>query len=143
MTEKDFLGSGWSFPPTFNKTIKGVEMTKAEDDIKSSLEILLATNLGERVMQPKFGCALDQLSFESLTTTLKTFIKDLVETAILYFEPRIDLENVSLSEDVNEGIVYIDVEYRSRATNSRQNLVYPFYKEVKVVPQLHKFIGAP
>ena len=129
MAEKDFLGKGWSFPPTFNKTIKGVEMAEAEADIKSSLGILLSTSLGERVMQPKFGCALEELSFESLTTTLKTFIKDLIETAILYYEPRIDLENITLTDDVNQGIIFIDVQYRVRATNSRQNLVYPFYKE--------------
>ena len=129
MEEKDFLGTGWGFPPTFNKTIKGVDLAVAEADIKSSLEILLATNLGERIMQPKFGCALDELSFESLTTTLKTVIKDLIETAILYYEPRIDLENVTLTDEVNEGIIFIDVQYKVRATNSRQNLVYPFYKE--------------
>lgn len=129
MAERDFLGRGWGFPPTFNKTIKGVEMTEAEQDIKNSLEILLATKLGERIMQPKFGCALDELSFESLTTTLKTFTKDLIETAILYYEPRIDVDNVTLTDEVNEGIILIDVEYRIRATNSRQNLVFPFYKD--------------
>ena len=129
MAEKNFLGKGWGFPPTFNKALKGIEMTEAEADIKSSLEILLSTNLGERVMQPKFGCALDELSFESLTTTLKTFIKDLIETAILYYEPRIDLEDVILTDEVNEGIIYIDVQYRVRSTNSRQNIVFPFYKD--------------
>ncbi|MEL7004245.1 MAG: GPW/gp25 family protein, partial [Bacteroidota bacterium] len=99
------------------------------EDIKKSLGIILSTSLGERMMRPKFGCNLEELAFESLTTTLKTFVKDLIETAILYYEPRIDLEKVELTDQVNEGIILIDVEYRVRSTNSRQNLVYPFYKD--------------
>lgn len=128
MTETGFLGKGWSFPPEFNKAAKGVEMLKDEDDIESSLEILLSTRIGERVMQPKYGCALDELSFEPLTTTMKTYIKDLVETAILYYEPRIDVDKINLKEDNNRGLILISLDYRVRSTNSRQNMVYPFYK---------------
>ena len=123
-----FLGKGWSFPPEFSNTTASVVMLEAEDDIQSSLKILLSTRLGERIMQPKFGCALDELSFEPLTTTMKTYIKDLIETAILYFEPRIDVDLITLTEDVNLGMVTISIDYRVRTTNSRQNLVYPFYK---------------
>lgn len=124
-----FLGRGWSFPPAFSKEELGVKMLEAEDDIESSLEILLSTRLGERIMQPKYGCDLNELSFESLTTTMKTYIKDLVTTAILYFEPRIEADNITLEAKNQEGLVLIDVAYRVRATNSRKNLVYPFYLE--------------
>jgi phage baseplate assembly protein W len=123
-----FLGKGWSFPPEFDNTSGSVSMTEGEDDIQSSLKILLSTRLGERIMQPKFGCALDELSFEPLTTTMKTYIKDLIETAILYFEPRIDVGLITLTEDINQGLVLISLDYRIRSTNSRQNLVFPFYK---------------
>ena len=51
--EKTFLGTGWSFPPKFNKKSKRVEMISDVKDIKSSLEILLSTRLGERIMVPK------------------------------------------------------------------------------------------
>lgn len=128
MAEKDFLGRGWGFPPTFNKTIKGVEMVENEDDINSSLEILFSTRIGERIMQPKYGCNLDELMFESLTTTLATFIKDLIETAILYFETRIDVNKIDLEQVVEQGLIIISLDYRVRATNSRGNFVYPFYQ---------------
>lgn len=128
MAEKDFLGKGWSFPPTFNKASKSVEMLEAEVDIKSSLEILLSTRLGERIMQPKFGCALDDLMYEPLTTTMGTYIKDLIETAILYFEPRIEVSKIELYEDNSQGLIEISIDYKIRSTNSRYNYVYPFYK---------------
>jgi phage baseplate assembly protein W len=65
-------------------------MLSDEEDIQSSLHILLTTRLGERVMQPTYGCNLDELVFETMTTTFKSHIRDLVKTAILYHEPRIN-----------------------------------------------------
>jgi phage baseplate assembly protein W len=127
-----FLGTGWGFPPTFNKNLLDVGMLSDEDDIKSSLEILLSTRQGERVMLPDYGCNLDELVFEPLTTTFKTYIKDLINTAILYYEPRISVDKIDL-DDTNqvEGRIIISIDYTVRATNSRFNFVYPFYKNEK------------
>ncbi|POY37290.1 hypothetical protein C3K47_05865 [Solitalea longa] len=123
-----FLGTGWGFPPKFDKKTASVVMISNEEDINSSLEILLSTRPGERVMQPTYGCNLDELLFEPLTTTFKTYIKDLVATAILYFEPRIDVNRIELDDSQElEGKVLIIVEYTIRSTNSRLNFVYPYY----------------
>jgi uncharacterized protein len=90
---------------------------------------LLSTRLGERIMQPSYGCNLDELVFESLTTTFKTYMQDLIRTAILYYEPRIDVNKIDL-DDTNEleGKIIIIIDYTIRSTNSRYNFVYPFYK---------------
>ena len=126
---RPFLGRGWSFPPAFQRSIAGVEMLDQEADIASSLEIILTTSIGERVMAPDFGCNLEDLLFESLDTTLKTLVADQIETALIYYEPRIDIEKISLDTDRDlEGIVLIEVTYRVRSTNTRYNFVYPFYK---------------
>jgi len=123
-----FLGRGWSFPPTFDRNISGVEMLEEADDIASSLEILLSTLQGERVMLPQYGCNLDELLFEGLDTRMKTLLADKIESAVLYHEPRIELENVILSEnDDVEGVVTISIDYRVKTTNSRFNLVFPYY----------------
>ncbi|MEO8960782.1 MAG: GPW/gp25 family protein [Ginsengibacter sp.] len=126
---KSFLGTGWGFPPTFSIFAPGIEMISNEDDIKSSLEILLTTRQGERVMRPDYGCNLDELVFEPLTTTFKTYIKDLIATAILYFEPRIDVNKIDLDDTGElEGRILIVIDYTVSATNSRFNFVFPFYK---------------
>ncbi|HKJ67728.1 MAG TPA: GPW/gp25 family protein [bacterium] len=127
--QKPFLGSGWNFPPTFNKHSRSVEMVEDEADIHSSLHILLSTGVGERIMQPTYGCDLRDLIFEPVDTALQTYIKDLVRTAILYHEPRIRLEEVRLRPKQEEGLLKITVEYTVKATNARANFVYPFYKE--------------
>ncbi|MBP6825636.1 MAG: GPW/gp25 family protein [Saprospiraceae bacterium] len=126
---RPFLGRGWSFPPAFQRSIAGVEMLDQEADIASSLEIILTTSIGERVMAPDFGCNLEDLLFENLDTTLKTLVADQIETALIYYEPRIDIEKINLDTDRElEGIVLIEVTYRVRSTNTRYNFVYPFYK---------------
>jgi phage baseplate assembly protein W len=124
-----FLGRGWSFPPTFNRNLPGVEMLAEEADIVSSLEILLTTAPGERVLQPEYGCDMEELLFENVDTTTKTLVADKIENAILYFEPRIDLETVRLDDSREwEGVILIEIVFRVRTTNSRFNFVFPFYK---------------
>lgn len=123
------MGTGWAFPPQFDQQAASVSMISDEEDIRSSLEILLSTRPGERVMQPRYGCNLDELLFEPLTTTFKTYMKDLVATAILYFEPRIEVNKIDMDETNElEGKVIISIEYTIRSTNSRFNFVYPYYK---------------
>jgi phage baseplate assembly protein W len=124
-----FIGRGWSFPPKFNNVTASVEMLEQEADIASSLEILLGTVRGERVMLPQYGCNLDELVFERLDTRLKTLMTDKIESAILYHEPRIELEKVSLDDSGElEGVILIEITYRVKTTNSRFNFVFPFYK---------------
>lgn len=126
---KQFLGKGWDFPPEFNKEIKAVKMLEGEEDVKSSLEILLSTRPGERIMVPDYGCNLDELLFKPLNLTLKTYVVDLIKTAILYHEPRVDINKIEI-DPTNEldGVLLINIDYTIRSTNSRKNMVYPFYK---------------
>ncbi len=123
-----FLGTGWSFPPTFNVQTSAVEMTSDEADIQLSLQILLSTRKGERVMVPDYGCNLDELVFEPITATFKTYIAEMIRTAILYYEARIDLQTV-IVDDSNQlsGVILIILNYTVRTTNSRYNYVYPYY----------------
>lgn len=124
----DFIGKGWSFPPQFEKESGVVETTAGYEDIEKSLQILLTTRPGERVMQPKYGCHMDPLLFETLDTGTKTQIKERIRTAILYFEPRIEVKRIDLDDsDQNTGLILVSVEYVVSATNSRFNFVYPFY----------------
>lgn len=131
MNEASFLGTGWAFPPEFNKASGSVEMAQGERDIQQSLEILLSTGIGERVMQPLYGCNLRDYQYEPLSNTFLGFLVDLVERAILFFEPRIVVENISITEpgdvQVVEGMVLISIDYVIAGTNSRYNYVYPFY----------------
>ena len=128
ITEKSFLGTGWNFPPMFDHQQHSAVMVSEEEDVVQSLQILLGTRPGERVMQPGFGCNLDIMLFEPITTTLIAFVKELITTSILYHEPRIELDSVNINTvEIHDGLILIELNYTIRSTNSRFNLVYPFY----------------
>jgi phage baseplate assembly protein W len=124
-----FLGTGWSFPPTFDLATGRLKTSSDDADIDESLNILLTTRLGERIMVPEYGCNMEDLLFKSLDLTMKTFAADRIKTAILYHEPRIDVEKIDITQGNDlEGILLILIDYRIRVTNSRRNFVFPFYK---------------
>lgn len=133
--EKSFLGTGWSFPPTFSTLTYRVEMVSDNRDIRESLWILFSTSLGERIMVPTYGSDLWQLVFESITTMFKNQVADTIRNAILYWEPRILVEEVTVEPDATvDGLVLISVSYLIRKTNTRNNLVYPFYLQEATIP---------
>ncbi len=103
-------------------------MAEAEEDIRQSLHILLTTSLGERVMRPTFGWKRDALLFEPLSTSFGTLVKREIETAIVFFEPRIELNRLTFGTRPDAaGLIEIRLDYTIRATNTRTNLVFPFY----------------
>lgn len=131
INEDSFLGTGWAFPPAFDKASGSVEMAQEEEDIQQSLEILLSTSIGERVMQPSYGCNLRDYQFEPASNTFTGFLIDLIERAILFFEPRIIVEDITITEPADiqllEGKLLISIDYTIAGTNSRFNYVYDFY----------------
>jgi len=130
-TNKDFLGKGWSFPPTFDDTPgRGVDMVSNEVDIRESLEILLNTNLGERVMLPEYGSNVRSHLFEAISNSKNHFLKESIRVAILRYEPRIILNEIYIDHtDYLDGIVKVQIDYTVESTNTRFNLVYPYYRE--------------
>ena len=126
--EDPFIGSGWSFPPAFDKKAASVTMSTGIDDIEESLRIIFTTALGERIMNPLFGCALADNVFEVMNTSRISYLENLIRTAIIYHEPRIDADQVTVEPDQNAGILLIGVGYKVRGANSRFNFVYPYYQ---------------
>ena len=122
-----FLGTGWSFPPSFSLAGADVHTVSGAEDIEQSLAILLATRRGERVMQEDFGGELSEFVFGAMSRGLIGRLRDVVSEAILHHEPRISLNDVEVSEDqAGSGVLLIAIDYTVRATNSRYNMVYPF-----------------
>lgn len=130
-----FLGSGWSFPPTFNRQTGAVAMSSADRDITESIWIILSTNLGERIMLATFGSSLWSQVFTALTPTTANEIAHMVSNAIIEWEPRVQVEDVAVTHAVLSGWLDITISYFVRQTNTRSNLVYPFYTREPILPQ--------
>ena len=130
MNEKDdsFLGRGWAFPPAFNFELGTVETVSAEEDIRQSIRIIIETIPGERIMFSTFGCGIRKFVFESNDPTHMSMLKDSIYDALLYYEPRIKLDKIDITDDTQVfGLIHIHIFYTIIITNTRSNMVFPFY----------------
>lgn len=125
---QSFLGTGWSFPPSFDKLDASVIMVSDVADIEESIRIILSTIPGERLMQPAFGCDIKKLVFEIAGTWLETELNHIIDHALLEYEPRINFMGAVIADRSQEaGVLYVQITYTIIATNTRHNMVYPFY----------------
>ncbi len=124
----EFLGTGWSFPPEFGPNGSDVVMVSGLEDIRQSLDIILATGLRERLWHDDFGADLNAFLFEEIDQHLISQIKRRLGDALLYHEPRIAVQQIDITQSADEiGLLLINVIFSIPNTNSRYNMVYPFY----------------
>lgn len=124
---KEFLGRGWKFPVQLDADER-VPYEQEERKIQESILIILGTARGERVMRPDFGSRLHELVFAPVNSSTKSLIAYYATEALLTWEPRIDVLGVEVrDQEASRGVLFVDIDYRVRSTNSRFNLVYPFY----------------
>ncbi|MDI1478921.1 GPW/gp25 family protein [Polyangium sp. y55x31] len=125
---ESILGVGFGFPPEFVWERGEARMVSGEEDIQQSLRILFGTTRGERFLVPTYGLDMRELVFEATSTTTRSLLADRIKVAILIHEPRIELLSLRVDAlDANAGSVLVSIEYAIRTTNSRYNLVFPFY----------------
>ena len=127
--DHDFLGSGVAFPVRLDAKHGGVLQTgSGEEAVRQSIWMILGTAPGERVMRPDFGCGIHDAVFAVQDTDAAAAIVTSVREALTRWEPRIDVLDVYASPDpADPHRLLIEINYQVRSTNSRFNLVYPFY----------------
>jgi phage baseplate assembly protein W len=123
----EILGKGWTFPFGTDPN-GGIVLSEYEENIKESILLILSTAKGERVMRPDFGCGIHDYVFEVVNTTTTALMKSSIKDALLKFEPRITVQDVSTDADrIKNGLLLINIQYTVISTNNQSNLVYPFY----------------
>jgi phage baseplate assembly protein W len=126
---QEFLGVGWKFPVGLDRQGE-VALSRYEDDVRQAMWIILSTAPGERLMRPDFGCGIQEYVFAPNNTRTAGLVRFHVEEALTRWEPRIELEGVKVQPDPGHpAVLLVSIDYRVRATDSRFNLVYPFYLE--------------
>ena len=126
MADKDdFLGKGWSFPMTERTNASGAG---SDDSIAQSIVLIISTIKGERVMRPSFGCDIHKVIFELKNARTYHVAERYVREALEAWEPRVSNLKIKATPDPDiESRINIAIDYTVIATNTRKNLVYPFY----------------
>jgi phage baseplate assembly protein W len=128
----EFLGVGWGFPIAFANG--HLEPAIYDESIRQSIQIILETARGERVMRPDFGCSLHERVFAINDSSTRGAVAEDVREALRRWEPRIEVLDVTVTAGgAADEIVNISIDYRVRSTDNRFNLVYPFYLDRSAV----------
>jgi phage baseplate assembly protein W len=106
---------GISFPfrfsPAGGVAVSDSSLKSKFQHIKESIIQIILTELGERVMQPEFGCELQELLFEPLDSSLVNIIKYRVQNAIERWEDRVEILDITVLKSSEDSIVLqIDFE---------------------------------
>jgi phage baseplate assembly protein W len=124
----DFYGRGFSWPMRLS-TKGGLAESSNLQKIHESLHIVLGTQYGERVMRPTFGCNLKSLVFSPNNASTAALARHYVQDGLKQWEPRIDVQDVTVTNNNTQGLLLIEIRYRIKATLQADSLVYPFYLE--------------
>lgn len=124
---RDFLGSGWAFPPRLDHRGR-ILLSHHEQDIDEAIKIILLTRKGERPLRPQFGSDLHTLLFAPNDAMTAGLASRYVREALAWWEPRIEVEEVDCYPNPeNPSALQIEIRYRVLVSNSSRNLVFPFY----------------
>lgn len=123
----NFLGQGWRFPVRVNAS-GGLDWARETDAIEQSICLILATPKRGRIMKPTFGCAIHDYVFAPNNAATRAQIASEVRGALVQWEPRIDVLNVTSRSEPGAGnVLLLSIDYRIRANNAARNVVYPFH----------------
>lgn len=124
---REFLGNGWRFPIRPD-TGGGLGYTSGDENVEQSLRVALMTAAGERVMRSDFGSRARQLVFAPGSLLFLHQLETTVRETVRDWEPRVELEDVLAEADPrDETRITVSIRYRIRASNTKRNLVFPFY----------------
>ncbi len=131
----NIIGNGWCFPIEPDAS-GGLGYVGGEQNIEQSLRILLQTDRGQRVMRPDFGCTAGRLVFAPGSEHFLRELEQAVRDTVRDWEPRVDLDDVRAElSPRDETIALVTIAYRIRASNTRENMVFPFYLRDSGAPQ--------
>ena len=125
---KDFIGTGWAFPPNADGR-GGIALVSDAEKVEQAIKIILMTPIGQRVMRPTFGSRLHELVFAPASPDTFGLAEMYVQEALRFWEPRIEvLDVVASTEPERQYVMLINIRYRIKATHDERSLVYPFYQ---------------
>ncbi|MBQ7680054.1 MAG: GPW/gp25 family protein [Butyrivibrio sp.] len=128
--EQSFLGTGMKFPPQVDPATGRFVTVSEEESIRESVYLILMTQRTERLMRPGFGSRLLSYTFMDMSnTSLSIMVRDITET-LREQEPRIENISVVPQRQNRGGVLLVQVDYTIRSTNTRDNLVFPFYLNI-------------
>ena len=82
------------------------------DQVKSNLKNLVLTNQGERLMHPTFGCGVQGLLFENITSEILNNLKTTINAQVEIWLPYLTVTNIDFGEGrEDENKLFLRIDY--------------------------------
>jgi uncharacterized protein len=122
MDTGQILGRGISFPPRVGADGR-VAWSEGDENVRESVEVILKTELRERLRLPEFGGGLGGVLFEPNTTTTRRQVQDRIVKSLAVWEPRINVETVTVEPDEQDPqLAVATIVYRLIATQAQERV---------------------
>jgi phage baseplate assembly protein W len=106
------FGCGVAFPPHLDATGQWATSVGAQN-VRESIQILLLTRLGERLMYPAYGSSLATFLFAPNNPATWKSMEQEITRALQTWEPRVTLDSVSVVADSSSQQAAIaTIQYR-------------------------------
>jgi phage baseplate assembly protein W len=133
--DRSFLGKGMKFPPQINPATGRFVMVSEEESVKESIYLILMTQVSERPLRPGFGSNIMSYTFMDQNLSRLNMVSRSIQDAIANQEPRVGDIQVEIKSGAQRGVLLFDINYTVRNTNTRNNLVFPFYINAAAEPE--------
>ncbi len=127
MADNRFLGKGAKFPLQVDPATGRIMTVSGNRAVKESIYLILMTQVTERLVRPGFGSDIMSYAFMDTSTTMMSILRRDMTQTILQQEPRVSDVEIRTEFRSDRGAVIIYINYLVSATNTRDNLVFPFY----------------
>lgn len=122
MSAGNLYGRSLSFPPRIGPDGRWA-WSEGPQNVIESIQIVLMTEVGERIMLRPFGAGLGRFLFEPNIAATRRLIEERVEAALRLWEPRIQVRSLDVAEDpADPQQAIITIEYELVATREVERL---------------------
>ena len=104
------LGTGWRFPPE-PSAAGTMDFLAGAALVRQSIRLILATEPGERIMRPDFGCGLRRFLMAPNTPGTRAAIGRAVQDALRRWEPRIVVLGIDVGAGADPATAWVTVSY--------------------------------
>ncbi len=127
MADNRFLGTGAKFPLQVDSATGHIKTVSGNRSVKESIYLILMTQVTERLVRPNFGSDMMSFAFMDTGTTMLSILRRDITQTIMRQEPRVSDIDVKTEYRNDMGAVIISINYLVSETNTKDNLVFPFY----------------
>jgi phage baseplate assembly protein W len=118
-----------SFPFRLNARGKLSEAMSYSEIVEAQIIDALVTNLGERVMRPRYGCDIQAAIFDPSDELQRQDAAGLLKTRLGNLVPRALIEGVTLVDGNDPSTMVFNITYRPTPYSEATNVAVPVASE--------------